>query len=357
MIENFNILDSTNDYKEWKSFFDNWDLKEPFAHPSYCSLFSDFKTVSKCAILNTPNGSILYPFLLRNIEKEEYATNIKAKDIISPYGYSGLYKININEQFEVEIIQFFNEKFRKWMNSENVVTEVIKFHLFEEVSDIFEGVIEIPQQNIAVDLTNDIDSIWMNFDHKVRKNVNKANNNNLKFIIDKEGKFIEDFINIYESTLKRRSALDTYFFNLDFFKKIIKDMENNFCFFHILNNDKIISTELCLLSKNNIYSFLGGTYQEYFNLRPNDLLKFEIIKWGVDNNKNKFILGGGYTKDDGIFNYKKSFEPLGVYDYKVGSRIINNEIYNELIESKREFYRQRNEIWIPKSGFIPEYRT
>jgi lipid II:glycine glycyltransferase (peptidoglycan interpeptide bridge formation enzyme) len=356
MIDHFIVLDAKADYDEWLRIFNNWELKEPFAHPAYCSLFSNFKTDSKCAILMTDNGGVIYPFLLRDIQKEEYATNINAKDIISAYGYAGMYKINLIDNFDKTVLEKFRNIFQEWAISQSVISEVVKFHLFNEVYTEYDGNIESPQHNISVDLLKNIDIIWKNFDHKVRKNVNKALASNLTLIIDPDGTYFEDFLSIYNTTLNRRAALETYYFTESFFKKIINNMNKNFCFFHVLNNNKIISTELCLISKNNIYSFLGGTNSDFFHLRPNDFLKFEIIKWGLNNNKKRFILGGGYEKNDGIFNYKKSFDSSGIYNFNIGTKIFDIEKYNNVIKSKINYHISKNESWNPQYDFIPTYR-
>ena len=96
----------------------------------------------------------------------------------------------------------------------------------------------------------------------------------------------------------------------------------------------------------NLYSFLGGTLSDYFAYRPNDFLKYSIIKWGIENHYKRFILGGGHGTEDGIFKYKKSFAPHdGCTPFYVGKRIINESIYNNLSDSKN------------KSDFFPLYRS
>ncbi|MFK4998691.1 GNAT family N-acetyltransferase [Bacillus sp. N9] len=82
-------------------------------------------------------------------------------------------------------------------------------------------------------------------------------------------------------------------------------MKGNFVYIHVLNEDKVVSTELVLYGSENCYSFLGGTDRNYFKLQPNTLLKYEVIKWAKEKGLKRFILGGGYGKDDGIYKYKK----------------------------------------------------
>ena len=83
----------------------------------------------------------------------------------------------------------------------------------------------------------------------------------------------------------------------------------------------VVSTELVLLSRHSAYSFLGGTLANAFAHRPNDLLKFEIIRWAKKRAKRYFVLGGGYQGEDGIFQYKQSFASKGQVPYFLGGQI------------------------------------
>ena len=85
-----------------------------------------------------------------------------------------------------------------------------------------------------------------------------------------------------------------------------------------------------LLSKSNMYSFLGGTRSDYFKLRPNDLLKDKLINWAYTNGFKHYILGGGYGSNDGIYNFKKTFFPNDVAIFYTGRKIVNKNIYNQL---------------------------
>ena len=79
----------------------------------------------------------------------------------------------------------------------------------------------------------------------------------------------------------------------------------------MLSEGRVVSTELVFVAAEHVYSFLGGTLTEALELRANDLLKHEIIRWARDAGRKTFVLGGGYGAADGIFRYKLSFAPKG----------------------------------------------
>jgi hypothetical protein len=102
---------------------------------------------------------------------------------------------------------------------------------------------------------------------------------------------------------------------------------------------------------------LGGTLPDAFPLRPNDLLKHEIILWARETGKKAFVLGGGYGSDDGIYRYKKSFAPQGSVPFSVGTRIHDKNVYDHLVERRRLWESEHQNEWQPRSGWFPEYRA
>ena len=329
------ILKETNPYEkqEWLNIWKNWKGKEVFAHPDYIKLFTDENSYASCIYYTVNDSILIYPFIVREIPyidtKKE--SSKKIYDIVSPYGYSGVYVIG-NKVSETEYNIFFNYT-TKWAEDNNIVSEFIRFSLNSQVIKFYSGEAVYNNNNIIIDLTLSKEERWNRYKQKVRKNVKKAISGNLKIIIDENGFYLNDFLNIYYKTMVRRGASNNYLFPKSFFEIINSKLVGNYVYFHAFYEEKIISTELVLVSDDNIYSFLGGTLSETFDLRPNDLLKHEIINWGIDNDKKQFILGGGYEPNDGIFNYKQSFEPENCTPFYVGKRIFNKKLYDILVDN------------------------
>lgn len=249
-------------------------------------------------------------------------------DLMSPYGYGG-YVGN------VEIAKEVMKEHHRFCERRGYVSEVVKFHPLSDYREDYMGVLESPFHNVIRDLTQNMDTIWMDFKPKVRKNVKRARSSGVEIIIDKDGEMINDFIKVYYSTMERNEASDNYFFSKDFFDKINR-MSGHYTYFHSAFCGKIISTELVIYDDVCCYSYLGGTDSEYYNLRPNDLLKYEIIKWGHNKGLKYFILGGGHGADDGIFQYKTALAPNGIVDFYVGTDIFAVEKYNKLCDIRKQ---------------------
>lgn len=265
-------------------------------------------------------------------------------DLSTPYGYGGFW-------IEGKDYESLDEEYEQYCKNNGFVSEFVRFHLFENYKDIFNGTVESHTNNVVRSLDLDIDDMLMDFEHKVRKNLKKANKAGLEIEIDESGERIEEFLDIYYGTMDRTDAKANFFFPQSFFKTI-NEMINNFVYIHVIYEDTVISTELVLFGTENCYSFLGGTKSDYFNLRPNDFLKFEIIKWAKAKGLKRFILGGGYGEDDGIFRYKKSFSPNGIHKFYVGKRIFNRDKYDELIK-----IRNSDLSFDKDTKYFPQYRS
>lgn len=273
----------------------------------------------------------LLPMYLNPIEALDNG-NTPYYDAISPYGYSGpLFSSGIKHNEKI----IFWKKIDDWYLRNNVVTEFIRFSLNEN-HKLYSGQL-IPSLCNVKGKLDDFDNIWNNFKQKVRNNYRKAQKSGLEIKIYAENKsadIIDEFYNIYISTMQRNNASEIYFYDKTYFKNLIERHQENTVVATVYKDDIAISTELIIIDNNELYSYLGGTLADYFSFRPNDFLKIEVIKWALENGKSFYALGGGRQNNDGLFQYKKSFFPKDQdVIFYTGRKIINHKLYKKLIKS------------------------
>ena len=351
----FRVLDARNEEekKAWIAAWEPWPSREVMAHPDYVNLFSRPCDHPMCAHFTSDGGTVLFPFILRPLSVEPWSANNTAfTDFVTPYGYGGPLAWGDHNQLEV-----FWDHFNIWCSQQNVVSSFMRLSLFEEHLLTIEGTIEVKLQNVIRLLNSDIETIWMDYDHKVRKNVKKARRAGLTVEVDESGSRLGEFLEVYNATMERRQASSQYYFTADFFRTITTTLRNQFVFFHVLKEQRVVSTELVLVSAENMYSYLGGTVEDAYADRPNDLLKQAVIEWGVRKGKKVFVLGGGYEDGDGIFRYKRAFAPKGVVPFKVASMIHLPDAYQELCKSRSEWESSKGNKWAPRNGYFPAYRS
>ncbi len=341
-MEKIRVLDVNRkeDYKLWNQIIEQYFNDEIMLKASYYKLFSDSENQGMAVLYACNSGIIFYPFIKRQIP--DYISHF---DIISAYGYGGPYgSTGITSCHWINFWLYFDE----WCHNNKIVSEVIKFGLFGNENCYYPGQIETVMNNIVRNLEINLDDLNREYEHKVRKNVKRAEQYKLSFELDIGEKRIDKFLNIYYDTMDRRNAEQKYYFDKNFFEWIRLEMYQNSCIFFVSYEGIPVSTELVLTSKENIYSYLGGTNPDYFQMRPNDFLKTKVIQWGHNNGYKNYILGGGYKKEDGIYRYKKAFAPGGIKEFKIGSRILDEVTYKNICLQKDIDY---------SIHYIPAYRT
>lgn len=345
---NFQII-RANEYEQWDSIvksFSKYDVNYLCWYAKAFQLHGDgepflfYYKDEKTRAINV--------FMKRDISNDERLINKVPLntwfDISTPYGYGGFL-------IEGNGYEAVNEAYYHYCRDQGFICEFVRFHLINNYQSYYYGVSETHTHNVIRSLDMSIDEIQKDYEHKVRKNLKKANKEGLKVEFDTSGARLNEFLEIYYGTIERNSAKSNYFFSEDFFKTINR-LSGNYIYVHILYEGKVISTELVIYGSENCYSFLGGTNKDYFVLRPNDFLKHEIIKWAKEKGLKRFILGGGAGEDDGIFKYKRSFSPSGLYDFYTGKKIFDEGKYKDLIEIRSKDYDFNT-----KTTYFPAYRS
>lgn len=357
MSVEFRVWDAADphDRKTWTDSWRQWPGREVFGHPDYVRLYAGPCARALCASASNGTGCVLYPFLLRALGGEPYcdASLRDNVDIATPYGYGGPFCWG--SPWNPDSARAFWMDFDAWACRSRVVSEVVRLSLFPETLLHYPGDRRVRSQNV-VRLLDSEEELWRDFEHKVRKNVNKARAAGVTVQVDEIGDRLDDFMAIYTATMNRRNADETYYFPRTYFERIQTDLKGQFAWFHASVGGTVVSTELVLVSANRIYSFLGGTDAAWFHVRPNDLLKVEIMNWARNSGKTEFVLGGGYAVGDGIYRYKLSFAPSGSVPFSIGSRVLDATAYERLVEARRTFAVKQGGQWQPNSEYFPVYR-
>ncbi len=349
----FRVLNAANheEFEAWLNLWREWPDQEPFGHPSYAGLFARQNDRVVCAAWRSDKGGVILPLIQRPLNVEPWARLDDRTDLTSPYGYGGAFTWG-----EVDEKNYW-DSFETWAQKAGVVACFLRLSLWPE------QILEPPRGsdtislNVAVNLTPGPEAIWRGYKHKVRKNVNRALRDSLDTEIDYDDKRLSDFLEVYYRTMQRREADSGFFFDESFFHNLCASMPGCFAFFHTLAKGRVVSSELAIISNRYVYSFLGGTLEQWFESRPNDLLKHRIVEWAHSQGKTAFVLGGGYKENDGIYNYKLAFAPHGTIPFRVCRLILNETGYYELIKTRHDYEKLNGIDWSPENSYFPAYRS
>ncbi|MBQ3133421.1 MAG: GNAT family N-acetyltransferase [Clostridia bacterium] len=307
-------------------------MMDLYFNPNYAKLYENISGKSETFTFECEYGKMVNTFILRPVKwkigGEQYY------DIVTPYGFGG--PLIVESTDTSKLMDAYRQAFTAYCLEHRIVCEFVRFHLFDnvDVREHFYGETVHSLDNVVVNTSKPYDEIRMHYKHKVRKNVNKANSYGLTLVVENNTDHLDDFLAIYYQTMDRNQAADYYYFKREYFENVTKLLPENFMFFYVYNGDRAIAAELVLCSDKYAYSFLGGTDSEFYMMRPNDMLKDGIIRWCIDTNREKFVLGGGYRIDDGIYRYKKSFTDDPDVPFYVGKAIYDKDAYNAIVEAR-----------------------
>ena len=198
-----------------------------------------------------------------------------------------------------------------------------------------------------MDLSSE-DIIWGNLTTQNRGKIKKAINNNvvIKHCLSED--ILKEFKIIYEVTMDKDNADDYYYFDDEFYLSIMNDLKDNADIFYALYEDKIIAATIILRCNKRLTYHFSGVLTDYRNVQATNLMLYEIAKWGSREGYKTFHLGGGVgSKEDNLFIFKKSFNKKEAYQYSLGKKIYNKQLYDYLLSLRTGDFNH---------SFFPEYR-
>lgn len=252
----------------------------------------------------------------------------------------------------------FDRAFHRFCQDEGIIAEFAHLHPFHGARSFLDpGSLVFDRQIVYVDLTFSLDSLWAgSFSHACRKNIRRAQQENLRVYPAHREDQIVEFHRIYTQTMEKNQAASQYFFPLEYFLAFFYVMAESAIFMLAEHRDQIVAGTLYLHDDWDIYSYLGGADQTFQQVRPTNMVVYETILWGQRHGKRRLILGGGYRPDDGIFRFKSSFSPLRA-DFYTYRRVHDPAAYGSLCAAWSSHYGIPLEQENGTQGYFPRYRA
>jgi len=354
-----NIKVFSQDNREyWKEYLNKLtpEQQDIYYTPEYYQISENRGDgVSKCFVFENKNGIALYPFLKNKINNLGYNLDKEYYDIQGAYGYNGV----VANYKDFSFIEEFSNAFQDWCNQNQIIAEFVRFNPLLNNHLISKWINPIDLlDNIFIPLTTH-EEVWQkSFHKKVREATRKAQRYGLTYKSfigrDISNQFLVAFLEIYNHMLKKNGADASYYYSLDYFQQMINILPYNTLFTFALFDDTPISTELILHNDVNAYAFLGGTLSDYIDKSPNTFLRNEILKELIDKGLKSYNMGGGISRNDSLYLYKRSFSINCNSTFYIGKRIHNEEVYKEVV---KQWELKTDESKIQKyQNFLLKYR-
>ena len=282
------------------------------------------------------------PIIMRDINETSY------KDITSIYGYSG--PLVSCENPDPKSINNFQKELLHFFDSHSVVSVFSRLHpLFPNQKQLLSGLGDVVDTNLTVgiDLTLPESEQKRQYSRSTRHAVNLLIRKGIKIREAENEKDIDSFIKIYEETMNRVNAKESYFFSSDYYSNFLALIDS----FILLATykEEVIGGILCSKCNGIIQDHLNATKNDYLYLSPQKLLLDQVRKMGTENHMKYLHLGGGFDgKDNSLFDFKSRFSKQR-FMFKIWRYIHNKDVYNCLVSKKN------NENTSNKT-FFPLYR-
>lgn len=300
---------------------------------------------------NSNIGSIRNMFIKRDIPI--IIDNVKYYDIVTPYGYGGPIIVKCyDESKRKELVRGYHNQFRTCCLENNIVTEFIRFHPINnnarDFMDIYQ--VEFVRKTVGTNIKDYDDPIQSEFKKGCRKEIRRALNRGVRYRIKRSPDNLDVFKELYYKTMDRNRANDYYYFDDKYFDNILLSFRDELLITELIFDDKVIASEMYFVSDRLIHAHLLGSLDEYLHLSAGVLLEYATVLWGKENGYDYLHHGGGRTNDenDPLFKYKKKFGKNTEFDFYIGKKVWNEEVYKKLIEVSKVD---------PNVDFFPAYRS
>jgi hypothetical protein len=291
------------------------------------------------------DGAIIgLPLLIRKINGSKFY------DAISVYGYSGPVSKGISTSFK---FKDFRNSLKKFFLEHNIISVFVRLNPYLPYQNVvFHGFGELTYLGkvVNINLGLSLDEQRRKYHRRLKGQVNKAHREcSIKLVSTKEE--FNTFKKIYLESMDRVNAKQFYYFNDNYFDKILhaKDFETSTYLAIENNSGKAIAGCLFIKTNNIIQYHLSGVLKDYLHLNaPKLLIDHMRLKASKEGFKN-FNLGGGLgaNENGSLFRFKSSFsnEYHLFFTWKL---IVNKKEYNKLCE--------QNKVESTTTDFFPKYR-
>lgn len=234
------------------------------------------------------------------------------------------------------LIEEYYNSFSQYCKQNKIVSEFVRFHPIIGNSKDFEKIYDITniRKTLGTDLKTFDNPVENEFSKSCRKNIRRALNKGVTFEIIEKPRDIGDFKKIYYSTMNRNNATDYYYFDEEYFNRLLLYFPDNILIVKANYEGKTIAQGLYFVYGKYIHIHLSGTLSEYLKLSPAYILRYAVTLWGKENGYQMIHHGGGRTNnpEDSLFKFKKQFAKNTEFEFYVGKKIWDEKIYDKLCE-------------------------
>lgn len=282
---------------------------------------------------------VQYTYIKR---KAGVINGIQYYDILTPRGVGGP---RCTEGC-MDDLENYNKHFLEYCKGNNIIAEYVKFDPWNGNHSVF-GPLYDELEHHGDLFCNDLKGDFLNeqYSKHIKRDI-KQNIDKIEVLFDFEGKELDKFLELYRYTEEKYDVNEYYHFSHDFFSQYFDKMQGKVAVANAIYNDEVVSSSIILFGEDIAHYHFAGNGPLSRKVNANSVLLYKTSLLSQEMGKTLLDLGGGVVNGN-TAKYKRRFVgENGVIPYYVGKRVLDREIYDEMIA----LYGKG------KQGYFPEYR-
>ena len=296
-------------------------------------------------------GTMLYPFVRRPLEALGNPGGGARFDLVTPYEYGGPLPVAPEDGGARALLQgAFAKAFSEWCRDSGVVSEFVRFHPLlanhrgaEQHYDL-----RFCCANVVIYLAQDDEAMLAAMRSSARRAVHAAARRGCRVArLPATPAEAARFGALYRSSMDRLGARQEYYFSDGYFAALAGIGNVAPLFAAVTEEGDLAAASVGVAGRRFAHHHLTGADRRFNDLKPANLLVFELARHFREQGCRLLHLGGAAASQPGIKAFKEGFSP-DRRDYFVGCRIFNVAAY-------RALSAQRG-IDPDEAGHFPAYR-
>jgi dTDP-4-amino-4,6-dideoxygalactose transaminase len=295
---------------------------------------------------------IALPLLLRSAEEVVPGWN----DATSVYGYAG--PVASHDSIPEPVVRNFQGALKEALLERRVIAAFSRLHPLIAQRDLLAGLGECRAsgRTVSIDLTLPLEKQRAQYRGINKRRINKQRREGtVACLYDQEKRYWSEFVNIYEETMRRVNAAQTYFFGEDYFSELARELGSILHVFVAMIGGQAAAAAMITSCNGIVQYHLGGTRNEFLKLSPMTLIFDTVRLWANGIGARAFHLGGGVgAQEDPLFHYKAGFSDCR-HDFATWGWVVAPEMYHELCE-RRARMNELQGLEPTSAKYFPAYR-
>ena len=216
-----------------------------------------------------------------------------------------------------DVLQCLMEEYRRRLPKYVVYSEIRPVYdineLMQKKVNELKSWKRVGHYNLVLGTVQGEEELWSNMHKERRRNVEQAKKTGLRFMVVTSKTERDQIVNLVRQTYRRKHVP---FAGESLFEHLEELMSDYVHFFAAYHEETMIAGQIRLGYKDLLYAWYAGSDEQYFKMRPNDFLMWNVICWAHKYGYKWFDLGGGGEpgKSYGVRDYKLKYG-CEMYDY------------------------------------------